>query len=57
MQAMDWGMTMKEDAAERYKQREKRVNDAIALRIPDRVPIEVMFAFFPQNMRVSRSRR
>ena len=38
---------MKEDAAELYRQREKRVNDAIALRIPDRVPIEVLFGFFP----------
>jgi uroporphyrinogen-III decarboxylase len=47
MQAMDWRMTMKEDAAELYRQREKRVNDAIALRVPDRVPIEVLFGFFP----------
>ncbi len=38
---------MKEDAAELYRQREKRVNDAIALRVPDRVPIEVLFGFFP----------
>ena len=38
---------MNETAEELFKQREKRVNDAIALRIPDRVPIEVMFAFFP----------
>ncbi len=38
---------MREDAAELYRQREKRVNDAIALRAPDRVPIEVLFGFFP----------
>jgi hypothetical protein len=38
---------MKEGSSELYRQREKRVNDAIALRVPDRVPIEVMFAFFP----------
>jgi uroporphyrinogen-III decarboxylase len=38
---------MKETAEELFRQREKRVNDAIALRVPDRVPIEVMFAFFP----------
>jgi uroporphyrinogen-III decarboxylase len=38
---------MKETAEELFKQREERVNDAIALRVPDRVPIEVMFAFFP----------
>ena len=38
---------MKEDPAELYRQREKRVNDAIALGVPDRVPIEVLFGFFP----------
>ena len=38
---------MKEDAQELYRQREKRVNDAISLRVPDRVPLEVMFSFFP----------
>ena len=38
---------MREDAAELYRQREKRVNDAIALRVPDRVPIEVLFGYFP----------
>lgn len=38
---------MKEDAAELYQQREKRVQDAIALRVPDRVPVLVLFAFFP----------
>jgi hypothetical protein len=38
---------MKEDKAELYSQREKRVNDAIALRVPDRVPILVLFGFFP----------
>ncbi len=40
-------MTMKEDTAELYRQREKRVNDAIALRVPDRIPLLVMFGFFP----------
>ena len=38
---------MKEDGAELFRQREKRVNDAIALRVPDRVPILVFFSFFP----------
>jgi uroporphyrinogen-III decarboxylase len=38
---------MKSTAAELYQQREKRVLDAIALRVPDRVPILVFFAFFP----------
>jgi uroporphyrinogen-III decarboxylase len=47
MQAMDWRIAMRENAAELYRQREKRVNDAIALRVPDRVPIEVLFGFFP----------
>jgi uroporphyrinogen-III decarboxylase len=32
---------------ELYKEREKRVLDAIALRKPDRVPLMVMFSFFP----------
>jgi len=38
---------MTETAAELYQQREKRVLDAIALRVPDRVPLLVFFAFFP----------
>lgn len=38
---------MPETATEGYQQREKRVLDAIALRVPDRVPILVFFAFFP----------
>jgi hypothetical protein len=38
---------MKEDKADLYRQREKRVNDAIALRVPDRVPILLLFGFFP----------
>ena len=32
---------------ELYQEREKRVLDAIALRKPDRVPIAVLFGFFP----------
>jgi uroporphyrinogen-III decarboxylase len=32
---------------ELYKERDKRVNDAIALKIPDRVPIEMSFGYFP----------
>lgn len=38
---------MTEEAQELYRQREKRVNDAIALRVPDRVPIMAWFSFFP----------
>jgi uroporphyrinogen-III decarboxylase len=40
-------ITMGKNAEELYKEREKRVNDAIALRVPDRVPILVLFGFFP----------
>jgi len=38
---------MADNAEELYGQREKRVNDAIALKKPDRVPIMVLFGFFP----------
>jgi hypothetical protein len=38
---------MKEHAEELFKEREKRISDAIALRVPDRVPILVFFGFFP----------
>lgn len=30
-----------------YQERNKRINDAIRLRIPDRVPIEMSFGYFP----------
>lgn len=38
---------MSESAEEHYRQREKRVTDAIGLKKPDRVPIMVLFGFFP----------
>ncbi len=38
---------MTESAVELFAQREKRISDAIALRVPDRVPILVFFGFFP----------
>jgi uroporphyrinogen-III decarboxylase len=38
---------MAKTVEELYKEREKRVLDAIALRKPDRIPIEVLFGFFP----------
>lgn len=38
---------MSESAEELYRQREKRVNDVIALKKPDRVPIMTLFGFFP----------
>jgi uroporphyrinogen-III decarboxylase len=38
---------MSKTPEELYKEREKRVLDAIALRKPDRVPVMAMFSFFP----------
>ncbi|MFC1921119.1 uroporphyrinogen decarboxylase family protein [Chloroflexota bacterium] len=39
---------MKEKTAiELYQERDKRVNDAIRLEIPDRVPIDMSFGYFP----------
>ena len=32
---------------ELFQERNKRVNDAIQLKIPDRVPIELSFGYFP----------
>jgi hypothetical protein len=40
-----YGMT--EKAENLYRTREKRVTDAIELRVPDRVPVTASFAFFP----------
>ena len=37
-------------AAELLQQREKRINDAIALREPDRVPVMLIFGFFPARL-------
>lgn len=34
-------------AKELYREREKRVTDAIELKVPDRVPISTMFGYFP----------
>jgi hypothetical protein len=38
---------MKESAETLYMMRKKRVMDAVELRVPDRVPVTVSFAFFP----------
>jgi hypothetical protein len=38
-------MTKRTDAL--YKEREKRVNDAIQLKVQDRVPVVTHFGFFP----------
>jgi hypothetical protein len=40
---------MRQAAQDAYREREKRVNDAIALKTPDRVPIEVLFGFLPAS--------
>ena len=34
-------------AKELFNERNKRINDAIQLKIPDRVPIDMSFGFFP----------
>jgi hypothetical protein len=38
---------MKKDPAVLYKERNKRFDEAIALKIPDRVPMEISFGYFP----------
>ena len=38
---------MKEPAERLYEEREKRVNDAVQLKEPDRVPVVGLFGFFP----------
>jgi len=38
---------MEKTPEELYKERDKRINDAIQLRIPDRVPILMSFGYFP----------
>ena len=38
---------MEKTAEELYKERNQRVMDAIHLKIPDRVPIEMGFSYFP----------
>ena len=40
-------MTRSREAAEALKQREKRLTDAIGLKVPDRVPIAATFDYFP----------
>lgn len=40
-------MTEKVTSEQRYREREQRVNDAIALKEPDRVPVMALFGFFP----------
>jgi uroporphyrinogen-III decarboxylase len=40
-------MMKEKTTKELFKERNKRVNDAIALKIPDRVPIDMSFGYFP----------
>src|SRR3989339_1901097 len=37
-------------SADLLQEREKRINDAIALREPDRVPVMLIFGFFPARL-------
>jgi uroporphyrinogen-III decarboxylase len=38
---------MEKKYAELYRERQKRVEDAIHLKVPDRVPLEIAFGYFP----------
>lgn len=38
---------MGKTAGELYREREKRVNDAIQLKIPDKIPVSTAFGYFP----------
>ncbi len=40
---------MAKTPGELYRERDKRITDAIHLRIPDRVPLEIAFSYFPAN--------
>jgi hypothetical protein len=40
-------MMPEKSARELFQERNKRVNDAVQLKIPDRVPIEMSFGYFP----------
>jgi hypothetical protein len=42
---MDYGAAMSKSSEELYKKREKRINDAIGLKEPYRVPIPIMVLF------------
>lgn len=41
------GALVAETAAERFRERQKRFDDAIRLDTPDRVPLEISFGYFP----------
>lgn len=43
-------MAKDKSAAELMKEREKRVEDAIALRVPEKVPMIPSFAYFPVSL-------
>ena len=40
-------MIRRKSPADLLQERERRINDAIALREPDRVPVMCIFGFFP----------
>ena len=39
-------MSIENGAAREYAEREKRVNEAIAMKVPDRVPIQLFVGYF-----------
>ena len=41
---------MNESASEQYLEREKRLTEAIELRIPDRVPVIANMGYFPVTL-------
>ena len=41
------GDGMGETADQQYRERAKRVDDALNLRVPDRIPLEIAFGYFP----------
>lgn len=45
--AGDWIDFSDDDAERRYKERSQRIADAVQLKVPDRVPVELCFGVFP----------
>jgi uroporphyrinogen-III decarboxylase len=44
---MQEGNVAGKTAAELFQERNKRINDAVQLKVPDRVPVEMSFGYFP----------
>lgn len=43
------GSQMSKTPKELYEERDGRINDAIELRIPDRIPLNLSFGYFPAS--------